>query len=292
MLDEQEMAALAALLRDLADQVGDDRLSNDARRMARALRERLAGGGRDGVVPGESAEARQDKAAAREQAAERRDHAADLRDLTAEQRDSAAVERGVQAQQGRTAAEAADRAFHDVLWEAELRDQAGGRREDTGEPDGDRGFGVLEQQWHDAREQGRKDRAALRQEWGTVRRERAAAQADEEAAHQDRLQARVDRQAAAADRAAAGHDREAVVADREQADIEHQLVRLPLPEAGDASWGGWQAEFLAGVRDTREDVAASIRRARQIREKAAANCRRARHLKQNIELANDRSAET
>ncbi|MEV0621690.1 hypothetical protein AB0I81_50770 [Nonomuraea sp. NPDC050404] len=85
----------------------------------------------------------------------------------AEQRDSAAVERGREAQRGRAAADAADRTFRDVLWEAERRDQAiDDQRDGTGEPGGGRDLAGVEQEWRDAREHGRKDRAVLREEWG------------------------------------------------------------------------------------------------------------------------------
>ncbi|SEG77877.1 hypothetical protein SAMN05444920_104538 [Nonomuraea solani] len=233
MLDEQEMSALAALLWELADRVGDERLSDEARLMAGMLRERLDDAGRGGVVPGESAETRQGRAADRDHAAEQRDRAAQRRDEAAERHDRAAVERGHEARRGRLAGDAADRAFHDALWQAEQRAQAIDQRDEADGPDDGRDLATLRQEWQDAREHDRTDRAALRERWDSVRQERAARLADEEAGRRDRRRARDDRQMAGADRAEAAHDREASLADWEQAEIERQQGWPPSPDTDD-----------------------------------------------------------
>ncbi|RVX45766.1 hypothetical protein EDD27_8583 [Nonomuraea polychroma] len=200
----------------------------------------------------------------------------------AEQRDSTAAERGRQTHRGQGAADAADRAFHDVLWEAEQRDHAVDRRDDAGEPGEGRDSTAMRQRWRDAREHGRKDRTVLREYWeGAVRRQRAAAQADEQAARQDRRRAREDRRTAAADRTAAESDRDAALADREQAEIERQMLRPPwLDTAGDVGGTAWQDQFLESVQDACERARATVNRARQAREQAMAARRRAEQLTQ------------
>ncbi|MDF5757388.1 hypothetical protein [Spongiactinospora sp. TRM90649] len=196
------------------------------------------------------------------------------RDQAAEQRDGAAAERDRETRRGQEAADEADRAFHDVLWEAEQRDHAVDQREDAGELGDGHESAAMRQQWRDAREHGREDRTVLREYWeGAVRRQRTAAQADEQAARQDRRQAREDRQNAAADRAAAGDDRDAAMADREQAEIERQMVSPPPPETA------WPDQFLEGVRDTRKRARATADRASQTREQAVETQRRARRLR-------------
>ncbi|NJP91418.1 hypothetical protein HCN51_18460 [Nonomuraea sp. FMUSA5-5] len=267
MLDEWEATALAALLRELADRIGDDRLGAEARRMADALRERLGGGGRGGVMPGEDAEARRNRAAGRDQEAEQRDRAARRRDEEAEQRDAAAVERDREAHAGQERTDAADRAFHDVLWAAEQRDHAVDERDAGGPGDGGESV-VVRQQWRDAREHSHEDRTMLREQWeGTVRRQRREAQTGEQAARQDRRQSHEDRRSAALDRAAAESDRDAALADREQDEIECQMLRPPRPD-----------HVLQRVRDARERARAGVERARQAREQAVEACRRAERL--------------
>jgi hypothetical protein len=195
ILDENEAMALAGLLEELAAR---DPLNGLVLRAAALLRQRVA------AERQRSIRLRWGGPAARREAGDTRDDDAGSRDTQAAQRDLLAVDRDERAR-GRdlladTADEQArvgDQRIRDLLWDAELRGQAGQDRARDGE-----------------------DRDAIREMLAQARVARQVAWRDRCAAGQDRIAACRDRGSAQADRRAADRDRQTARADRDQAVIE------------------------------------------------------------------------
>ncbi|GIH98468.1 hypothetical protein Pta02_04770 [Planobispora takensis] len=298
MLDEQEARAVATLLEAMAGRLEDDPLAADARQMVAVMRERLERarhGGRAGS-PRESTPAHAEAAFTRDDAAAQRDLAAHRRDEAAARRDEAAVTRHQEQQRARDATDAADRAFHDVLWAAEQRDRAAEQADCSADAstdaDADADADADPQTRTRSRqrqavdhEHNQRDRAALRDAWTQVRDDRAAARTDVAAARQDRLQAQRDRQASAHDRTAAQADRQAAQAEREQAIVESQQRWPPWldeTERDDLTTGARTGRPAAAVHDTRQQAEEAGQEAGQAGCDAVTTHRRAEQIARRL----------
>ena len=210
MLSQDEAAALAAILEELAARHRADPLAAQALQAVALLRQRPAVPPPYGERPGSAAaDSRRDVGDTRDQAAGRRDDQAAQRDLDARERDRRSAERGRQADDADDLAAAAEQQVRDLLWEAGLRVAAAQPGMFHGLSEEDR------QAVRDVLSQARADRQA------SSHRRRADDQ-DRQASENDRDQAQVDRQHAA-------RDRRASRADRDQAVIENQEHDQPRP---------------------------------------------------------------
>lgn len=232
ILDEDEAAALAGLLEELAVWHQPDPLSGPVTQAAALLRRRLAAGRQRSVAP------RQGGSADRREAGDVRDDAAGLRDAQAEQRDrlasdrdDRAKERDRQADAADVEARASDQRMRDRLWDADLRGQAAAERAATAAlADGGAGWQLGREEARADRARDGEDREAMREMLAQARAARQAAWHDRYAAGQDRVAANRDRGSAQADRRAAGHDRHAASADRDQAVIENEEEDSPFSD--------------------------------------------------------------
>jgi hypothetical protein len=283
MLNEQEAWETAALLEALAGRLGDgEPLGADARRMATVMRERLEACRRAGVVPEVTYRDRATLADGRDRTADERDLAARRRDEAAGRRDESAVARNHDSRHADEEDEAADRAVHDVLWAAELRDRAAEEYEAA------LGDAIpVEQRERRAAERvhNRWDRDVLREAWARVRKERLARQAGVAAGRMDRLEARRDREASARDRVAGREDRRAAHADRDQDQVERAQRAAVWPEAqAPRSDIVIRAGLLAaGLRESHSRSQDVVRRCVQAGREAAAARVRATQLARRAE---------
>lgn len=227
MLDEDEAAALAVVLEELAACQPEHPLSAAARQSAALLRQRVTAAGQRGR-PIRSRhgdpEKRREAGAIRDDAADDRDTAAQQRDGRADERDDRGSERRRRADTADQASRSAEQRVRDLLRDAELRDQATAERSRTALPaDHD----ALTQQWQVEREmaaadrvRNTEDREFMRGMLVQARMDRRGAARDRNDDAQDRLDGRRDRRAARENRQGAARDRQAAQADRDQSVID------------------------------------------------------------------------
>jgi hypothetical protein len=232
MLDEDEVVVLAVLLEELAARNRLDPLSTVASRAATLLRQRVAAGGqRPGIWLGPAdPAARREAGDDRDDTADSRDARAGERDHRADERDKAADDRDRLADGADQRARAAEQCIRDLLWNADLHDEAVASQspasEDVTRPEGPAGRGMTGA----SREPGREDRQAIRDLLSQVRADRLAARQRRYAAGRDRLASSQDRHAADTDRRYAARDRQAARADRDQAVIDTERAGLASPD--------------------------------------------------------------
>lgn len=233
MLGEDEAIALAAVLEELAAHHRADPLGARALQAAALLRQRVAARAGHGARSWPAGPAgRRESGDTRDDAADRRDADAEQRDLRASERDDQARERGRQADDADQEARARELRLRDLLWDAELRDQAAAEHAAGPAP---AGAEAMHQQWQLDREMAETDRDLNREDRENFREfllqgraaRQAAALRGRYADERDRLAGQQDRRAAEADRQHAARDRHASRADRDQAVIESEEQNPP-----------------------------------------------------------------
>lgn len=227
MLDQDEAVTLAALLEELAARHRPGPLSAPALRAAALLRQRAAARRGQAIRPGAGGPAaRREAGDIRDDDADNRDAQAEHRDRSADERDDRAKERDRQADDADQQARASERHLGDLLWVAQMRDNAAA--EHAAAPLSARDD-AMRRQWQLDREmaeanraRNQEDRQAIQEMLSQAGAARQAARHGRYAEGQDRLASHRDRDAARADRRAAARDRQAARADRDQAVVESE----------------------------------------------------------------------